>query len=49
VAVMMAKTAKPVPARLEFMQAVSRAVVANWRAGQRSDFTLRGAEPEHTE
>ncbi len=49
VAVMMAKTAKPVPARLEFMQAVSRAVVANWRAEQRGGFTLRGAEPELTE
>lgn len=45
VAVMMARTAKPVPARLEFMQAVSRAVVANWRAErQGTQLALRGSE-----
>lgn len=44
VAVMMAKTAKPVPARLEFMQAVSRAVVANWRNEHQTMLALRGSE-----
>ncbi|WP_304171038.1 serine hydrolase [Phenylobacterium aquaticum] len=44
VAVMMPKTHKPVPARLEFMQAVSRAVVGNWQAERRTVASLRGSE-----
>ena len=36
VAVMMQKTAKPVSERLDFMQAVSKAVVASWKADPRA-------------
>jgi beta-lactamase class A len=44
VAVMMPKTHKPVPARLEFMQAVSRAVVGAWETDRRTLASLRGSE-----
>lgn len=39
VAVMMRRTWKPVPQRLAFMQAVSRAVAAEWARAREPDFT----------
>ncbi len=49
VAVMLQRTHKATPARLEFMQAVTRAVVDTWRGQQRTIIATRASEPTAAE